>query len=72
MKHVPAGVIAIGLDEAIKEPTYQELIREYLARGVGYNTNGFVALNTAMLASGAFVLIPRDVEIEQPLSLLFI
>ncbi len=72
LEDVPAGLIAIGLDEAIKEATYQELIREYLARGVGYNTNGFVALNTAMLASGAFVLIPRDVEIQTPLSLLFL
>src|SRR5688500_9131415 len=34
---VPAGVIAIGLDEAIKEPAYEEVIREYLGRGVGYN-----------------------------------
>ena len=69
---VPAGVIAIGLDEAIKEPAYQELIREYLARGVGYTTNGFVALNTAMLASGAFIFIPRNVEVHKPLSLLFL
>jgi Fe-S cluster assembly protein SufD len=72
LEDVPAGVIAIGLDQAIKEPTYQELIREHLARGVGYNTNGFVALNTAMLASGAFVLIPRNVEIQKPLSLFFL
>jgi Fe-S cluster assembly protein SufD len=69
---VPAGVIAIGLDEAIKEPAYEEVIREYLGRGVGYNTNGFVALNTAMLASGAFILIPGNVEVHQPLSLLFL
>ena len=48
------------------------MIREYLARGVGYNANGFVALNTAMLSGGAFILIPRNVEIDQPLSLLFI
>lgn len=72
LKDVPSAVIAIGLDEAIKEPSFQELIREYLARGVGYNTNGFVALNTAMLASGAFVLIPRNVEMHKPLSLLFL
>ena len=69
---IPAGVIAIGLDQAIQEQSYQELVREYLARGVGYNTNGFVALNTAMLSGGAFILIPGNVEIDQPLSLLFI
>ena len=72
IKDVPNGVIAIGLDEAIKEPSHEELIREHLARGVGYNTNGFVALNTAMLAGGAFVLIPKNIEVDQPLSLLFI
>jgi Fe-S cluster assembly protein SufD len=72
LKGVPAGVIAIGLDKAIKDQTYQEVIREHLARGVGYNTNGFVALNTAMLSSGAFILIPRNVEIDRPLSVLFI
>ena len=48
------------------------MVREYLARGVDYNSNGFVALNTAMLSGGAFVFIPRNVEMETPLSLLFI
>ena len=72
LKNLPTGVIARGLDEAINEPSHEELIREHLARGVGYNTNGFVALNTAMLAGGAFVLIPKNVEADQPLSLLFI
>lgn len=72
LEDLPSGVIAIGLDEAIKEPGYQELIREHLARGVGYTANGFVALNTAMLASGAFIVIPSNVEIHKPLSLVFL
>ena len=69
---VPDGVVAVNLNEAIETPTYQELIREYLGRGVGYNTNGFVALNTAMLGNGAFLLIPKNVELDKPLSLVFI
>ncbi|HKR59043.1 MAG TPA: Fe-S cluster assembly protein SufD, partial [Pyrinomonadaceae bacterium] len=32
----------------------------------------FVALNTAMLSGGAFVFIPKNLEIVKPLSLLFI
>jgi len=72
LENVPPGVIAVNLTEALETPTHQELIREYLGRGVGYNTNGLVALNTAMLGNGAFVLIPKNVELEQPLSLVFI
>ncbi len=72
LKDVPAGVIAMGLDEAFENQSHQELIREHLGRGVDYNTNGFVALNTAMLANGAFILIPKNVETDKPLSLLFI
>ncbi len=66
------GVVAIDLAEAIADERYQELIREHLARGADYNANGFTALNTALLSSGAFVLIPRGVVLEAPLHLLFI
>jgi Fe-S cluster assembly protein SufD len=69
---IPEGVVAMDLGDAINSESYQELIREHLARGVDYNTNGFIALNTAMLEGGAFVLIPKNMEISQPLSLLFV
>lgn len=72
ISELPAGVIAIDLAKAIVNENYRELIREHLARGVDYNANGFIALNTAMIASGAFVLIPKGLEAEKPLSLLFI
>lgn len=69
---IPPEVTAIDLAEAVNADGHQETVRQYLARGVDYNANGFVALNTAMLSGGAFVLIPKDVEMERPLSLLFI
>ena len=69
---LPAGVVAMNLSQALLEEEHRELIREHLARTVDYNTNGFIALNTAMISGGAFVHIPRNVELEQPLSLLFI
>ena len=69
---IPAGVVAMNLSQALLEEEHRELIREHLARTVDYNTNGFIALNTAMISGGAFVHIPRNVELEQPLSLLFI
>ncbi len=69
---LPAGVVAIDLSKAIQDEKYHELIREHLARSADYNANGFTALNTAMLSSGAFVLIPEGVILESPLHLLFI
>jgi Fe-S cluster assembly protein SufD len=69
---LPAGVVAMNLAQALMAEEHRELIREHLARTVDYNTNGFIALNTAMISGGAFVHIPRNVELEQPLSLLFI
>lgn len=69
---LPAGVVAIDLAAAIVDENYREVVREHLARGVDYNAAGFSALNTAMFSSGAFILIPKGVEIETPLHLLFI
>ncbi|MGH9967431.1 MAG: Fe-S cluster assembly protein SufD [Pyrinomonadaceae bacterium] len=67
-----AGVVALDLSEAIADEKYRELIREHLARTADYNANAFTALNTALLSSGAFVLIPKGVALESPLHLLFI
>jgi Fe-S cluster assembly protein SufD len=72
LNELPSGVIAIDLAAAINTEQHQDQIREYFARGVDYNVNGFVALNTAMLAGGAFIFIPRNSEIVKPLSCLFI
>lgn len=67
-----AGVVALDLAEAIVDEKYRGLIREHLARDADYNANGFTALNTALLSSGAFVLIPKDITLVNPLHLLFI
>jgi Fe-S cluster assembly protein SufD len=69
---LPAGVVAMDLRKAIGTESHHDLIREHLARGVDYNANGFVALNTAMLDGGAFVLIPKNTEVTKLISLLFI
>lgn len=66
------GVVAIDLIDAIADENHGELIREHLARHADYNANGFTAMNTAFLSSGAFVLIPKGVAVESPLHLLFI
>jgi Fe-S cluster assembly protein SufD len=72
LNDLPAGVVAMDLRKAIGTESHHDLIREHLARGVDYNANGFVALNTAMLDGGAFVLIPKNTEVTKLISLLFI
>jgi Fe-S cluster assembly protein SufD len=44
----------------------------HLARYADYVANGFTALNTAFVSSGAFVYIPKGVTVNTPLHLLFI
>lgn len=72
LRDLSSGVVAMDLSLALVDEKHHDVIREHLARGVDYSINGFVALNTAMIASGAFVRISKGVQLEQPLSLLFL
>jgi Fe-S cluster assembly protein SufD len=63
------GVVVSDIDEALLQPQYEGLIREQLS--LSSETNGFTALNAALFSSGAFVLIPRGVELAAPIHLLF-
>ena len=67
---LPAGVEAGGLREAIdRGPT---LVERYVARLAPYEDQPFTALNTAFLCDGAFLRIPANAVIEQPIHLLFV
>jgi Fe-S cluster assembly protein SufD len=63
-------VVAIDLADAIRDERYEKTVREYLARDADYSVNGLTALNTALISSGAFILVPRNVKVEVPLHLL--
>ena len=65
-------VVVIDLSQAIADARYSEIVREHLARGADYISNGFTALNTAFIANGAFVYIPKNVKVEAPIHLLLI
>ncbi|HYJ87519.1 MAG TPA: SufD family Fe-S cluster assembly protein, partial [Pyrinomonadaceae bacterium] len=69
---LPAEVVVIDLLEAIADARYREIIWKHLAQEADYVADGFIALNTAMMSHGAFVLIPKGVEVNVPLHLLFI
>lgn len=66
------NVVVLDLFAAIADARYSKIVREYLARNASYHDNGLTALNTAFLQSGLFVLIPRGVELEAPLHILYV
>ena len=71
-KSLPIEMAVIDFAEALKEEKYSGIVREQLARSADFNENAFTALNTAFIASGAFLFIPEGVQVESPVHLLFL
>ena len=69
VSNMPAGVTVVNLADAVARPEYESLL---IPNFEGAQDNGFTALNAALFISGAFVLIPRGVEVTVPIHLLFI
>jgi Fe-S cluster assembly protein SufD len=69
---LPEGIAALDFATALTREPFTELMREYLGRIVDYGANGFTALNTALIGSGALVVIPKGLTVETPLHLLFL
>ncbi|MCI0420515.1 MAG: Fe-S cluster assembly protein SufD, partial [Acidobacteria bacterium] len=49
-----------------------ELVQPHLARYAGVSKEPFAALNTAFTADGAFIYLPKDSVVEEPIHLLFL
>jgi Fe-S cluster assembly protein SufD len=59
------GVIFCPLDEALRD--YSDLVKAYFQKQpANLGSEKFVALNTAFSASGAFLYVPKGVEITEP------
>ena len=67
---LPSGTLVKNLATALE--TERGLLGPYLARLASFESNPFVALNTAFLADGAFVHIPRKTVLDQVLHLVFL
>ena len=67
---LPAGAVVMNLAEAAAQPQYESFLRPTFE--ASESDNGFSALNTALFMSGAFVVIPRGVEVKTPIHLLFV
>jgi Fe-S cluster assembly protein SufD len=65
----PTGVVVGSLAQALAE--HPEQVEPYLARYAKYQEHAFVALNTAFIDDGAFVLIPRNVILEKPIHIVY-
>jgi Fe-S cluster assembly protein SufD len=64
---LPAGVLVMKLDEALEK--HPELVERHLGQHADFKSHPFVALNTAFWRDGAFVYVPPDVVVEEPIRL---
>ena len=72
LTRLPEEVVAIDLSQAMTDDRYAQVERTHLARYADYVANGFTALNTAFVSSGAFIYIPTGITVNTPIHLLFI
>ena len=49
-----------------------ESVRAHLARLADHRAEGFAALNTALAAEGALVILPRGAEVTQPIHIVYV
>ena len=68
---LPPGVRMESLAAAL-EGDGAALVERHLARHARYADSPFGALNTAFLRDGAFIHVPADVDLDEPLRLLFV
>jgi Fe-S cluster assembly protein SufD len=67
---LPEGVTLLPLKRAYDELPL--LVEQYLGKVAGYEGQTFTALNTAFLDDGAVLHVAREVEVAQPIHLLFV
>ncbi len=62
-----AGIIFMGIDEALKDKRYEKLIRGHFMQLVKPDTYKFAALHGAVWSGGVFIYVPRGVSVTLPL-----
>ena len=67
---LPEGVRAGSLAAAAAEHT--DVVPRYYGQLADFHTRGFVALNTALAADGAYLYIPDGAIVETPIEILFL
>ena len=67
--NLPKGATVTNLAKALKQ---EGSITAQLGRYAGHKTHPFVALNTAFMEDGAFIVVPRGVVMEKPVEILYV
>ena len=67
---LPTGVIVCGLAEAIER--HRSLVEPHLGRYADYEDHFFTALNTAFVRDGAFVYVPPNTVVTEPIYVHFL
>ncbi|CAN5836985.1 Fe-S cluster assembly protein SufD [soil metagenome] len=67
---LPDGVRVMPLAQAYDELPL--LVEQHLGQVANFDADSFTALNTAFINDGAVVYVARDVEVAQPIHLLFV
>ena len=63
-----AGIVLMGLEDAFKNEKYKNLILKYFAQLTARCPNKFAYFNEAVWSSGYFLYVPKNVQIEKPLT----
>jgi Fe-S cluster assembly protein SufD len=64
LRQLPSGVWIGSLNEAAKK--FKDLIEQHYGRYANSDTDGLVALNTALASDGVFVYVPKGVGLNKP------
>jgi Fe-S cluster assembly protein SufB len=60
------GIVILNISQALRE--YSDLIQKYLNKNkVNYQEDKFLALSSAAFQNGLFVLIPKNIVLEDPI-----
>jgi Fe-S cluster assembly protein SufD len=70
LHNLPRGVRAGSLAAAFTE--HADVVPRYYGQFADFHSRGFVALNTALAADGAYLYIPDGIILEQPIEILFV
>jgi Fe-S cluster assembly protein SufD len=67
---LPAGVVLGSVARGLEG--HAEMVEAHLGRHARFDDNAFTALNTAFFRDGAFLFLPRNAVLEQPVYLVFL
>src|SRR5260370_5458997 len=70
VQKLPQGTMVVSLADALKHNS--DRIERHLAQHADYEDHAFTALNTAFIQDGAFVFLPKNAVVEQPIYPVFV